>query len=112
MSSLIARRSAASLWEIVRCWLMSQDSSTARGSRYVSNPYRPLFTADAGEFESSPRGLRIISHAIDHDAAGTYFRRHATRTLEITSEDSGMQAILRVVGDPDRLVLRVICDYA
>ena len=32
----------------------------------------PVFAADAGVFESSPRCLRIIGHTVDHDAPGAY----------------------------------------
>jgi hypothetical protein len=34
------------------------------------SPVSGIFTADAGVFKSSPGCLRIIRHAIDHDAPG------------------------------------------
>jgi hypothetical protein len=32
----------------------------------------PIFPADAGVLESSPRRLRIIGHVVDYHAPGTY----------------------------------------
>src|SRR5216684_8166048 len=36
------------------------------------DPVSAIFTADPRVFESSPGRLRIIRHAVDHDAPGPY----------------------------------------
>ena len=74
------------------------------------DPVPAIFAADAGVFESAPGRLRIVRHAVDHDAAGPYLRGHATRALEVGPEDGGVETIFRVVGDPDRVVLGVVSD--
>jgi hypothetical protein len=43
------------------------------------DPVSAIFTAPSGVFESSPGGLRIVCHVIDHDAAGPYLRGHSAR---------------------------------
>ena len=36
------------------------------------DPVSAVFAADTGVFESAPRRLRIVRHAVDHDAPGSY----------------------------------------
>src|SRR5579863_5334269 len=58
------------------------------------DPVGTIFTPIAGELESAPRRLRIIGHAIDHNATGSYLRGDATRPLEIGAQDRPVEAIL------------------
>src|ERR1700722_17768482 len=74
------------------------------------HPVPAIFAANAGVFNPAPGRLRIVHHAVDHDASGPYLRGHATRALEVGPKDGGVETISRVVGDPDRLVLGVISD--
>src|ERR1700738_987568 len=74
------------------------------------DPVPAIFAVDAGVFKTTPGRLWIIRHAVDHDAPGPYLRSHAPRALEVGAEDGGVETILRVVGDPDRLLLGVIRD--
>src|SRR5579859_5097528 len=82
------------------------------GARFKKriDPVSAIFTANARIFESSPGRLRIIRHVVDHNTTRPYLRGHSTRALKVGPEDGGVEAIFRVVGDPDRLVLGVISD--
>src|ERR1700733_4348642 len=61
------------------------------------DPIPAVFAADPGVFESTPGGLRIVSHAIDHDAPGPNLRGNPARTLKVFSDDAGVKAISGVV---------------
>jgi hypothetical protein len=47
------------------------------------HPISAVFAADAGVFESAPGRLRIVRHAVDHDAAGPNLRGYAARTPHV-----------------------------
>src|SRR5579862_966125 len=120
MSSRIARRSAASSGEMPAClamtwcplvldlpgkkWRLSEDSS---GFEKRLDSEAAVFTADARVFEASPGCLRIIGHIVDHHAPSSNLRGHAMRALDIGPKDGRVETILGVVGNSDRLVLRV-----
>src|SRR5689334_12729265 len=74
------------------------------------NTVPSVFTANAGVLESTPRRLRIVRHAVDHDAARPQLRGHATCSLDVFPDNGGMKAIFRVVGDPYRVFLGIVCD--
>src|SRR5579863_5570528 len=90
-----------------RCKRLVENSA---GFEKRLHPVPTIFAADAGVFESSPGCLRIIRHVVDHHSPGPYLRSHSTRALKVGPEDGGVEAIFRVVGDPDRLVLGVVSD--
>src|SRR6476469_9762218 len=107
MSSRMARRSAAFSGEMATCLLIgcsSQASRMARVSRNASIPVLAILAADAGIFESSPRRLRIVRHAVDHDPAGPQVRGHAACADEVGAENGCMQAKPGVVCDRNRIV--------
>src|ERR1700740_110324 len=51
-------------------------------------PVPAVSAPDAGVFESAPGRLRIVCHAVDHDAAGANLRGDAACTLEVSSDDT------------------------
>src|SRR4029077_20612508 len=54
--------------------------------------------------------LRIVRHAVNHNATGSQLRGNAARALKVGADNGGMKTIFRVVSDSDRIVLRVVCD--
>jgi hypothetical protein len=87
---------------------ISSDLEDGTGFEKRLDPIPAVLAADPGVFESTPGGLRIVSHAIDHDAPGPNLRGNPARTLKVFSDDAGVKAISGVVGDPDRLFLGVV----
>src|ERR1700731_3397736 len=75
------------------------------------DPVAAVLASDAGVLESTPRRLRIVFHAVDHDAAGAQLRGHAACALDVRADDGGVKPILRIVGDSDCVVLRVVSDH-
>jgi hypothetical protein len=63
------------------------------------DPRLAVFSADAGVFEWTPRRLRIVRHAVDHDPAGPQLRGHAARVAKVCPDDGGVKTIFGVVGD-------------
>src|ERR1700674_3956422 len=109
----MARRSAASLGERVTCWLMNRPPlrlKNGAGFEKRLDPVSAIFTANPGVFESSPGGLRIIRHVVDHHASGSYLGGDTTCALDVGPKDRRVQTVLGVVRDPDRLLLGVIGD--
>src|SRR5579859_6241662 len=76
------------------------------------NPVLTVFAANAGVLETTPWGLRVIGHVIDHDPSRSNLRGHAARTLQISSEDSSMKAVLGIVSNPDRVIIGIVSDHA
>jgi hypothetical protein len=68
------------------------------------------FAADARLLEPAPRGLRIVKHAVDRDAAGEDLRGHSPRTRQVGPAHEAVEAIVGVVGDPDGIVVRFVGD--
>jgi hypothetical protein len=62
------------LGEMVTCLLMRVSLRLKNGPGFEKrlDPVLAIFTADAGVFESAPGRLRIVRHAVDHDAPGPY----------------------------------------
>ena len=58
------------------------------------DPVPAVFAADAGVFESAPGCLRIVRHAVDHDATGPYLRGHAAGALDVGPEDEAWRPYL------------------
>src|SRR5258708_37822985 len=104
MSSRIARRSAASLGEMVTCLLMgwcpclirsgTAAQSLEDGARFEKrlDPERAEFAADAGMLESAPRSLLIIKHAVDRYTAGKDLRGDAARARPIGPAHEAVEA--------------------
>src|SRR6201998_4863571 len=76
------------------------------------NPVLNVFPPNARVLEPTPRGLRVIRHVIDHDAPGSNLRGHEARTLQVSSEDGSMKAVLGIVSNPDRVIIGIVSDHA
>ena len=76
------------------------------------DPERTEFTAHAGVFKSSERGLLIIKHAVDCYAACEELGGYAANTLYIGPAHVGVQALSGIVGDRDRIFVGFVGDDA
>ena len=55
--------------------------------------------------ESAERRLLIVQHAVDRNAAGEDLRGDAARALNVRAAHVSVEAVLRIVGDSDRILL-------
>jgi hypothetical protein len=55
-----------------------------------------------------PNGEPVTDHpvVVDPDGAGAQAARQAVRATDVLRPDAGGQAVRRVIGDPDRLLVR------
>src|SRR5712691_3701045 len=113
----MASRSAASFGEMLTFLLMNSSSYLIQQERLLKNRFRlkkrldsvfAIFAADAGVLKSAPRCLRIVGHGIDHDATGSQMGGHAPCAIEVSPQNSGVEAIFGVVGNADRFILGVV----
>src|ERR1700722_7398051 len=74
------------------------------------DPERSEFTADAGMLESAEWRLLVVQHAVDRHAAGLKLRCDATGALNVRAAHVSVEAVLRIVGDPDRIVFVLVGD--
>ena len=71
---------------------------------------RSEFAADAGMLESAERRLLIIQQAIDRYPAGSDLRCDATCALKIRAAHVSVEAVLRIIGDPNRILVILVGD--
>src|SRR5579872_3596718 len=74
------------------------------------DPVDTKFATDAGVFESAERRLLIVQHAVDRYATGFDLRCDATGALCVRAADVSVEAVLRIVGDPDRIFFVLVGD--
>src|ERR1700722_15677164 len=86
--------------------------SLENGSRLKKrlDPERSEFAADAGVLESAERRLLIVQKSVDRDAAGEDSRGYATRAVTVRAPPVSVKTVLRIVGDPDRILVVPVCD--
>ena len=60
--------------------------------------------------ESAERCLLVVQHAVDRHAAGLELRCYASCALNICAAYVSVQAILCIVGDPDRILFVLVGD--
>src|SRR4029077_9990033 len=72
------------------------------------DPVPAVFAADTGVLESTPGRLGIVDHAIDYHATGSKLRGYSARARDVRPDDRGVQSISGVVGDADRIALRLV----
>src|SRR5580765_441193 len=69
-----------------------------------------VFAPDARILESAPRSLRVVAHAVDHDSSGMDPVRDVACPFHIGPTHKAMEAILRVVGNVDRVIIIFVGD--
>jgi hypothetical protein len=69
------------------------------------DPIDAKFATHAGVFEPTERRLLIVKQAVDRNAAGEDPRGYAPRALNVRAAHVSVEAVLRIVGDSDRILL-------
>src|SRR5579871_3715048 len=106
----MARRSAASPGEIVVCELMVELLQDGPRFKKRLDPEQSEFTADAGMLESAERRLLVVQHAVDCHATSLDPRGDAAGALNVCAAYISVEAVFRVVGDPDRIFFVFVGD--
>ena len=75
------------------------------------DPLQPVLAPQAGALEAAERTADVEHGLVDPDVAGAHAPRHPTRALRVAAPDAAREAVGRVVGDRDRLVLAVVGDH-
>ena len=76
------------------------------------DPERAEFAADARVLKSTEGRLLIVKHAVDRYASGLDLGRHATGALNVRTAHVSVEAVLRVVGYPDRILSKMAFLYS
>src|SRR6202034_4954649 len=118
--SCIASRSAASFGEMMLTWFLINSSSrlvllsgSLKDGLWLKkrlNSVDAKFATHAGLFESAERCLLVVYQAIDRNPAGLDLRCDSTGALNVSPTHVSVEAVLRIVGDPDCILFVLVGD--